>query len=1045
MLYAATEHDSVYAFDADSVTPGQSAPLWKVNFLDPANGVTTVPEVDVNTNGRDIIPEIGITGTPVIDDATNTLYVVAKTKETTNGITTYVQRLHALDIASGAEKFGGPVVIAGSVPGTGLNVGNTLTFDALRENQRPSLALSNGVVYIAFASHGDFPTYYGWMLGYNASNLQQVSILNTGSDGDESGIWQGGAPPSIDAAGNIYISTGNGDFTADQGGASYGDTALKVAPDGHTVLDWFTPFNQQYLTSNDLDLGSTGMLLLPDQPGPHPHEAIFGGKEGRLYLVDRDMMGHYNPAGDTGVVQEIMVKQVVNGSGLFMTPVYYNNQVYVSSMEGSISSFSLTNGRLSDTPVGVTTAKYGFPGAAMTVSGNGGAGGIVWVVPFTASNGALRAYDANDLTRVLYDSGQVGPRDAMSGTVKFNPPTVVNGRVFVGMRDGVTAFGVLSGASALPPMPTALTATTNGIGRVDLAWLEPTFPAVSIKIERSTDGVTFSQVAITQAGAQVYYDSGLAPSTHYYYRIRATNGAGDTAYSAVADAQTPASSLDPTLIAYWPLDEGTGVTAIDATGHHHDGTLVGETNWVDGRYGNSGVAFHVVGATDPHVAVPDSPDIRFSATQSYTLSVWASPNSLQGRWQSVVSKSRDTTPFYGLWTSSDNKWTIGGPATVTGSATSTSWHLLAMAQDGTAGTRTLYVDGVAVGTGPAQDGSGTGPLWIGGGAGVSEFFNGAVDDVRLYGRALPASEVAALAATYNPGAPTGLTASANANSGVVLSWTLGGANDAGIKVERSPDGVNYTQIAVAPAHSTTFTDTGLVSGIQYTYRVRATNTASDSAYSNLATAVTIVSAPNAPTGLAATPLSPTDLGLRWTDNAGNESGFKIERSSDGVVFAPLATVGANVTSYTDSSAGIAGMYWYRVRATNTSGDSAASASASANTLNFGLNARLAFDDGSGSTAVDGSGNGHTALTTSPASWVAGRVGSSALSVSAGGHAAIPDAPTCGSPRRRASRSRPGSIWPRFATPGRRSSRSHASRASGTGFGSARTTVGRRAA
>src|SRR5437899_4645936 len=270
VVYVATEHDSVYAIDADTAS---SAPLWKVSFINPAAGVTTVPACDTGECG-DISPEIGITGTPVIDPATNTLYVVAKTKET-SGATTYLHRLHALDIASGAEKLGGPGVIQAQVSGTGdgADAQGHISLNVIRENQRPALTLANGIVYIAFASHGDISPWHGWLLGYDATTLAQVFAFNDTPNGGGGGFWQAGSGPGVDASGNVFLVAGNGTFSGSAGGVDFADSFLKLSPAG-ARLDWFTPYNQA--TFGNVELGSGGNLLLPDQPGPHPH-LLLGG------------------------------------------------------------------------------------------------------------------------------------------------------------------------------------------------------------------------------------------------------------------------------------------------------------------------------------------------------------------------------------------------------------------------------------------------------------------------------------------------------------------------------------------------------------------------------------------------------------------------------------------------------------------------------------------------------------------------------------------------------------------------------------------------
>ncbi|HVR87780.1 MAG TPA: pyrrolo-quinoline quinone, partial [Planctomycetota bacterium] len=299
VVFVATEHNSVYAFDADDNAGSNSSPLWSVN-LGPS-----VPNGDVGTT--DIVPEIGITGTPVIDPATGTLYVVAKTKEAG----TYVQRLHALDITSGAEKFGGPVVIQATVPGTGDGTtGSSLSFDSLHQHQRPALLLSGGVVYIAWGSHGDNRPYHGWILGYNASTLAQTAAFNSTPNDAMGGIWMAGAL-AADAGGTLYATSGNGVQNPDPTSSSYANSVIKLSP-GLSVLDYFAPSDSATLNAEDLDLGSGGCLILPDQPGPYPHLLIQGGKSGILRVLNRDNLGQYHSGGD-------QVVQAVNLSGMLFS------------------------------------------------------------------------------------------------------------------------------------------------------------------------------------------------------------------------------------------------------------------------------------------------------------------------------------------------------------------------------------------------------------------------------------------------------------------------------------------------------------------------------------------------------------------------------------------------------------------------------------------------------------------------------------------------------------------------------------------------------
>jgi hypothetical protein len=443
VVYVATEHDSVYAFDADGLT---SSPLWHVSFL--SSGVTTVPCADADCG--DIPTEFGITGTPVIDAGSGTLYVVAATKEGTK----YVQRLHALDITTGAEKFGGPVVLQGSVPGTGsgASAGN-VQFDAFLENQRPGLLLNNGVLYIAFGSHSDISPWHGWVLGYNATTLQQTMQYNVTPNGNGGGIWQGGGGLATDATGDIYFVTSNGNFDVNTGGLDYGDTVEKLSPNG-SVVDYFTPHDQLSMSNNNLDLGAGGPVMLVDQTtGPYPHLLITSGKSGTVYVINRDNMGHYNSSDDNQIVQSL-VGVFPNGNqeiGNFSTPVYFNGYVYFAAVNDTLKAFQLTNGLLSTAPTSQSTAIYPVRGGSFAISANGNANGILWAIQNNGVSGdndrtapgVLFAYAATNLANELYNSTQAGSRDTLDYAAKFSIPLVANGKVFVAGQTQLTAYGLL--------------------------------------------------------------------------------------------------------------------------------------------------------------------------------------------------------------------------------------------------------------------------------------------------------------------------------------------------------------------------------------------------------------------------------------------------------------------------------------------------------------------------------------------------------------------------------------------------------------------------
>ena len=444
VVYVATEHDSVYAYDADGRS---TTPLWKDSFIDPANGITTVPAGDTG-ECCDIAPEIGITGTPVIDHATNTLYVVAKTKEVAGGNTNYVTRLHALDLSTGAEKFGGPVVIQASVPGTGAgSSGGVLPFLPLRENQHTALLLLNGIVYFGFSSHGDVQPYHGWIFGYNASTLQRTLAVCLSPNNDSTGVWMGGDGIASDATGNLYFVTGDGPF---DGSSSWGDSYVRMSTTG-TVADSFTPFNQAALDSANHDLGSGGALLLPDQAGTHPHEMVSSGKDGTIYLVDRDNMGKFNSTKNNNVqtLPNIFPPNGQQGSepGNFSSPIYLNGVVYFIPNGDNLQGFTVTNGLLSTSAAVRSSAIFPDRGGAMAASANGSANGIIWAVQKNGANpGVLYAYNGNSTSGTLtelYDSAQAGSRDTLDVAAKFNPPLVANGKVFVAGTTQLTAYGLL--------------------------------------------------------------------------------------------------------------------------------------------------------------------------------------------------------------------------------------------------------------------------------------------------------------------------------------------------------------------------------------------------------------------------------------------------------------------------------------------------------------------------------------------------------------------------------------------------------------------------
>ena len=433
LVFVATEHDSVYAFDANTL-----ALVWQDSFINPAFGVTSVPSTDLGAQA--VTPEVGITSTPVIDPSSNTIYVVSMTRTVLpSGSFSYAHQFHALDLATGAEKFGGPVTIQATVAGKGEgSVHGKVAFNSFRELQRSALLLSGGVVYVAFASYDDQTPFHGWVFGYNAHTLKRTTVLNVTPNGGEAGIWMSGDGPAADAAGRIYLATGN-----------YGDTVLKLVPTarGLQVADYFTPYNQKSLNVGDQDLGSGGVMLLPNQPGRLPHLMVAADKEGTLYLINRDNMGHFN-ARKNPIVQTIPGAM----TQAFDTPAYFNGTIYYAgaglptssnpSGGDSLRAFTIAGGKIKTTPK-VSPIQLGYPGATPSISANGASNGIVWVVQNYSFAAVLRAYDASDITHELYDSTQAGSRDLGGPSVKFAVPTVANGKVYVGGNGTLTLYGLL--------------------------------------------------------------------------------------------------------------------------------------------------------------------------------------------------------------------------------------------------------------------------------------------------------------------------------------------------------------------------------------------------------------------------------------------------------------------------------------------------------------------------------------------------------------------------------------------------------------------------
>jgi Malectin domain/Chitobiase/beta-hexosaminidase C-terminal domain len=563
IVFVATQHESLYAFDADANT-SPCTPLWHVSLTDATHGgSSSETSVPAGTSGNlvgsgdgDISPEVGVTGTPVIDPSTNTIYLVSKSVIISGP--TFYQRLHGIDITTGSEKFGGPVTIGGTYPGT-RDGGATDAFNARQQNQRPGLALVNGIVYIAWASHEDNAPYYGWVMGYKASNLTQTAVLNVTPNVGYGGIWMGGGAPAADASNNLYLITGNATFDATNSTApnnDYGDSFLKLTS-GLTVSQYFTPTDQANDNSSDRDFGSGGAAIMVDQPtGPVPRMVIGGGKDGFLYVLNRDAMGGL---GDGNAWQRFNF-----GNEIFATAAFWNNTLYLAGVGGHLQAFSFnTSTGMFNTPnASQSSATYGFPGSTPSVSSSGATNGIVWALDdgnyCTNQSGGcspavLHAYDGTNLVTELWNS-TLGTGNSAGNAVKFSVPTVANGKVYVGTRGNNT--GGVTSSSTIP-------------GELDVYGLLNKATQVAIPTFSPAGGTYSSGQSITisdtTGGATIYYTTnGATPTTS------STVYTGPVSVSATEtiEAIAVASGLSQSAVAsstYTIVSQGTPPTLSSVT------------------------------------------------------------------------------------------------------------------------------------------------------------------------------------------------------------------------------------------------------------------------------------------------------------------------------------------------------------------------------------------------------------------------------------------------------------------------------------------------
>ncbi len=520
-VFVATEHNSIYCFDADSNTGTNGGVLWQMNLG---------PAAPCPVDGflfRAITNEVGITGTPVIDLDSQTLYVDAFTTDGTN----YFHNIHALNLTDGSEKPSSPVVVSVSVPGNGAgSSGGVLPFQAIQQLQRSALTLAGGVLYVAYAGYTDLTTtdpFHGWLIGFDASSLQVLpdhifvstpngTVGQYGATAGEGGIWMGGGGPAVDSNTNLYFSTGDGNFDAYTGGTEYGNSVIKLSTtNGLSVADYFTSYNQQYYRTNDIDIGSGGVMLPPDQPGTYPHLLVAGGKPQSTYLLNRDQFTTDNQHYNNGGTSDNILQSLYIGGGSFDTPAYFNGSIFYVASHSPIRSYILSNGTLTpDQPGTFGSRVFPFPGATPSISANGATNGIAWAIENTNKGPAiLIAWNATNLSTEIYTTSQSGTRDVLTNPVKFTVPTIANGKVYVGSQFALSVYGLLAGELQFSSSNyTAL--QTNGSATITVKRLSGSTGAVQVGYATTTGGTAVAgQDYVATSGVLSWAAGDSSPKT----------------------------------------------------------------------------------------------------------------------------------------------------------------------------------------------------------------------------------------------------------------------------------------------------------------------------------------------------------------------------------------------------------------------------------------------------------------------------------------------------------------------------------------------------
>jgi fibronectin type 3 domain-containing protein len=995
VVFVATENDSVYAID-DNLTATVRV-LWQRSFLNLADSNDVLPGATAVTtfpNSFDVVPQVGITGTPVIDPNTNLLYVVTKTQETVSGVTHYVQRLHALRLSDGTDAVATYLIgdtindtthntqiyVYGTSNGTDTvvdpynNTGKTVVqFNALREFERCDLSLVNNTLYVEWASHNDQVPYHGWIVAWDVSQLftsgfQLKGVFNDSPNGNEGGIWEGGGTLAFEPDGSaFYLETGNGPgnkgvSALDANGfpvdGNYYNALLKIVADtttspsnqningwGLEVADYFIPYNTLALDSADQDFGSGGPLLLPDSAGipNHPHLILAAGKEGKIYLCDRDHLGKFDPNNDH------VINAVPNGTGQntppvlingsLSTPAYYNGTIYwVSGYKNVAKTFTIaSDGTLVTTSQ--TTATFGTLPGSPIVSAAGTTNGIVWIMDRTANE--IHAYDAESLSNELWNSGiAAGGADAVGAVTKFAPATVANGEVFVGTLTSLVVYGTQPPATSVPAAP-SLSASAISNSSVNLFWTDPSVKpntASGYSIEDSINNVKFTVVTTAPGGSTTISIGGLAGNTTYHFRIRGFNSIGYANYSNVVSATT--SSQIPAL----DFSGGFAGAASTMTLNGSAAIVGSKLELTSGLSSQTGSAYSTA-----------TVDItKFTTQFTFHLTAGAStadgfcfvvqnlaPTALgagggglgySGIANSVAVKF-DLFNNAGEGSDSTGLFTKGfSPNVPAIDLTSTGIDLhsgdiffVSMSYDGT--TLGVTITDTTTSASASQSYTVNIPSFTGG---TSAFvgFCGSTGSLTVTSDILTWTYTPTTAVA--PTVPSGLGGAPLTATSVGLAWTNNATNQTGFRLDRAND-PGFTQGLITqllPATPNSFTDTaaGLAPGSTFYYRIRAYNNAGDSANSNTAS-VPVPLAPATPTNAMVTSVTTGEIDMSWTDNAGRTAtGYSIQRSVGNGAFMNYTSLPAQNTTppstYTWSDTGVVPgtFYGYHIVAYNTSGN-----------------------------------------------------------------------------------------------------------------------------